>query len=149
MLQKLLFVTVFFLTVIITASCFSEVENIKYRLEQPPKLLVASHDNIIEAMIGTTSWYSFEVDSISPTKIEKNINNEINVRHDSKVAFIFDEEPLEIQLSVRDYYDNSISVDYTDYYIKVPVFRGPLIVQISARWLEGNAEYVFFLNVLE
>lgn len=116
-----------------------------YKLEHPPKLTVSSAGNMIEAVIGTTSWYSYEADSERPSELIDHQIGKLSAEPNDELILLFDQEPIEYDISLYDL-NTPIIIEGNKILIS-PHHTGLLIFEVHAKWLEGNAWYAFAVDV--
>lgn len=116
-----------------------------FALDEPPKLIVTSDSKSVEAVIGTTSWYSYEADSGPPPEMIEYQKGQMIIETNSAVSLKFDVEPIEYNVGI---WGSTEQLKIEDgEFIVTSEQKGNLIFQVEARWKEGNATYAFAVNV--
>lgn len=130
-----------------------ESEAIHSQSQSPPPLEIRIGDDTFQAFRGGYSWSYYdpeekmmagvEAESRSPDEIA-NIEKGHQVDKSAEVELIFDETPLSYRVFVWDEAGNqepvSAELDLSDHV-------GQNIFEIRAHWEQGDASYVFVLDV--
>jgi hypothetical protein len=141
--------TVLLVVFIVLTGCSKDIQN------KPPSAIVIINGKKIETELGTYSWetkglfsnHAVIADASSPSQIAENMKV-IRVKQDSvaRIKFSDDSSPqLKVFLWEENQQAKEIPLKGTQF--KIPSQPGKYVMEISAKWSNGDASYTFVVEV--
>lgn len=111
-----------------------------------PCLMIVSGSEKVQAIRGTTSWNTFEGDSVAPPQLVSNQKGNIKAKLNSEIKLQFSRKPnsFEVNLWNDEKREKVIPILENTF---VADKSGIVVYEIKAEWVEGYAYYAFKINV--
>ena len=128
--------------------CSSQSETLDKEYADPevPCLMVISGSDKVQAVRGTTSWDSFEADSVAPPELVAYQEGKINAKLNSEIEMNFSEKPKSFEVYLWNDEEREKRISFQES-IFVADKSGSVVYEIKAEWAEGYAYFAFNINV--